>query len=117
MILTKTQCNRLFDGLDKVNWHRRADFLYAPHETMWLLISEPSSGDLPDFQERMNDRLQLINGMRTHQSESEYQKCVVDVTGLIQVLHAMLLDESHAAQPPLSPDCQQAKSYPAAPRP
>ena len=109
MILTKTQCSRLLDGLEKVGWHRRGDFLYAPHETMWLLISEPWSGGLQDFHERMIGRLQLIKGMRTHQSVSEYQKCVDDVTGLIQVLTAMILDESHAAQPPLSPDRQRAK--------
>jgi hypothetical protein len=96
MILTPIQCNRLFDGLEKLGWHRRDGFLYAPHETMWLLISEPWTGDLRDFHERMIGRLQRTQNMREHRSETEHQKGVDDVTGLIQVLRAMISDESHA---------------------
>ena len=71
--------------------------MYAPYETMWLLISEPWIGDLQNFHHRMVGRLQRAKNLRAYRSESDQQKGVNDMTGLIQVLHTMLPDESHAA--------------------
>jgi hypothetical protein len=84
MPLTESQRNRLFEELDKIGWRKRDNFLYAPNETVWLLVSEPWSGDLLDFHERMIGRLERIknNGGRNNADD--------DVTGLIQVLKAML---------------------------
>ena len=71
--------------------------MYAPYETMWLLISEPWIGDLQDFHDRMVHRLQCVKNLRAYRSEGDQQKGVDDMTGLIQVLRAMISDESHAA--------------------
>ena len=97
MTLIETQCSRLFADLEKVGWHRRNGFLYAPYETMWLLISEPWIGDLQNFHHRMAGRLQRAKNLRAYRSESDQQKGVNDMTGLIQVLHTMISDESRAA--------------------
>ena len=97
MTRIETQCSRLFTELEKAGWHRRSGFLYAPYETMWLLISEPWTGDIRDFHDRMVARLRGINNLRACRSESDWQKGVNDMTGLIQVLHTMISSESHAA--------------------
>ena len=57
---------------------------------MWLLLSEPWIGDLKDFHNRMVGRLQRVKNLRAYRSESDYQKGVNDMTGLVQVLHAMI---------------------------
>jgi hypothetical protein len=93
----ETQCSRLFADLEKAGWHRRSGFLYAPYETMWLLISEPWTGDIQDFHDRMVGRLRLVKNLRAYRSESDQQKGVNDMTDLIQVLHTMISDEGHAA--------------------
>ena len=64
---------------------------------MWLLISEPWIGDLQNFHHRMVGRLQRAKNLRAYRSESDQQKGVNDMTGLIQVLYTMLPDKSHAA--------------------
>ena len=90
MTITKIQCSRLFDDLEKVGWHRRDGFLYAPHETMWLRIAEPWTGDLQSFHDSMVRRLKGYHNLKAHQSESENKNGVDDVTSLIQVLHRMI---------------------------
>jgi hypothetical protein len=45
----------------------------------------------------MVGRLRRAKNLRAYRSESDQQKGVNDMTGLIQVLHTMLPDESHAA--------------------
>jgi len=93
----ETQYSRLFAELEKTGWHRRSGFLYAPYETMWLLISEPWTGDIRNFQDRMASRLQGVENLRMYRSESDLQKGVNDMTDLIQVLHTMISDEGRAA--------------------
>ena len=96
MALYEAQCRCLFDALEKIGWHRRDDFVYAPHETMWLMVSQPWTGDLQDFHDRMVGRLQRVSGMRALlRSDAEHQKGVDDVTGLVQVLRGMIADESN----------------------
>ena len=90
MTLIETQCSRLFADLEKVGWHRRNGFLYAPYGTMWLLISEPWIGDLQNFHHRMLGRLQGVKNLRAYRSESDHQKGVKDMTGLIQELQTMI---------------------------
>jgi hypothetical protein len=95
MALSEAQCGRLFDALEKIGWHRREDFVYAPHETMWLMVSQPWTGDLQDFHDRMVGRLHRIGGMQTFQrSQVDHQKAIDDVAGLVQVLQDMISDES-----------------------
>jgi len=57
---------------------------------MWLLLSEPWIGDLQNFHHRMVGRLRRVKNLRAYRSESDYQKGVNDMTGLVQALHAMI---------------------------
>jgi len=93
----ETQRSRLFADLEKAGWHRRSGFLYAPYETMWLLISEPWTGDIRDFHDRMVGRLRGVKDLRFYRSESDQQKGVNDMSDLIQVLRTMISDEGQAA--------------------
>lgn len=98
MPLSEAQRRLLFDALEKIGWHRRDDFIYAPHETMWLMISQPWTGDLQDFHDRMVGRLNRVSRVASvHHSDGEHQKGVNDVAGLVQVLRSMISDENHAA--------------------
>ncbi|MCD6048920.1 MAG: hypothetical protein K0Q55_323 [Verrucomicrobia bacterium] len=95
--LSPVQRDRLFRDLERIDWQRRDDFLYAPGGTMWFSLAEPWQGDLADFHERMAGRLQRIQNLRERHSESDFQKLTTDVTGLIKVLHTMITDESLGA--------------------
>jgi hypothetical protein len=84
MALTESECGRLLDALEKLGWHRRDNFLYAPHETMWLSIIQPWVDDgLQEFHDRMVGRLKRC---RTFCN----QNAVDDTAGLVRVLSEMI---------------------------
>jgi hypothetical protein len=91
MPLSDAQRLELLAALEKIGWHYKEQFIYAPNETMWLLVSCPWTEDLPDFFERMKGRLSRIqNNKGSPAAIVEYQKGVDDVTGLIEVLRKMV---------------------------
>jgi hypothetical protein len=59
--LTSEESVALFAALEDRGWRWKDDFIYAPHETMWLMRRYPWSGDLQDFIARMRGRLGRVS--------------------------------------------------------
>jgi hypothetical protein len=62
--LTPTQKENLFAALLERGWTWREDFIFAPHESIWLAKERPWEHDLADFRERMEARLARIAAAR-----------------------------------------------------
>jgi len=89
--LTGSQSTALFAALESRGWSWDGGFIYAPHRSIWLLGSDPLSGDLPDFHERMQGRLQRIVEQSSHYGDpQEHRNVVEDTRGLVGALAAML---------------------------
>jgi len=88
-MFTERQRLRLFDELNKIGWRLRDGFIYAPNETMWLLVTEPWTGDLQDFRDRMVGRLERLSNRRVDHPGAG-ARSAADVTGLVGVLNTML---------------------------
>ncbi len=96
MPLTAIQINWLFEDLEKLGWQRRDGFLFAPDDSMFLSLLGPWEGDLVDFHSRMTGRLERIHQQRATFSEIQFPQIVSDVTGLVQVLQQLILNEAEA---------------------
>jgi hypothetical protein len=95
MPLNEVQKKTLFSALQEKGWHWRENFLYAPHESMWLLGSEPWAEDLHSFCERMIGRLERIRRNRdTYKSDVDYGNVFNDTSGLVDALQKMVDDEA-----------------------
>lgn len=90
MPLTESQCADLFAALESRGWSWHEGFIYAPHRSIWLLGSDPWSGDLSDFHERMWGRLQRIEGFLSEYDDPQnHRKTVEDTRSLVDVLATM----------------------------
>ncbi len=85
MPLTREQTEELFVALLKRDWKRKGDFIYAPHESMWLLRDSPWQGDLADFIERMEGRASRI---AKHQA-GDFEQARDDAISLIAALRSL----------------------------
>ena len=91
MPLTEPQRTSLFAALESRGWQWREQFIYAPHDTMWLSGSQPWVGDLSEFHERMCGRLH-----RNEQSgwaypqASDHEHLVADTRSLVEALSDLL---------------------------
>ncbi|WP_386069947.1 hypothetical protein ACFJIW_06060 [Tahibacter sp. UC22_41] len=94
MPLTESQRADLFAALESRGWSWKEGFIYAPHRSLWLLGSSPWTGDLPDFHERMRDRLQRIEWLSPEYDDPHYHRKVMDDTAsLVDVLARMLAEK------------------------
>ncbi len=77
----------LFAQLEKHGWRWREEFIYAPNATMWLLRSEPWTGDVDDFYERMLGRLARNETAHwMYKSVEDHQALMSDTRSLVEVL-------------------------------
>jgi len=89
--LTGSPYTALFAALELRGWSWDEGFIYAPHRSIWLLGSDPWNGDLSDFHERMQGRLQRIVEQSSHYDDpQEHRNVVEDTRGLVDALAVML---------------------------
>ena len=78
---------QLFAALESHGWQWRDDFIYPPYSSMRLHRSQPWTGDLCNFHERMCGRL-----LRSEQADwaypraSDHEYLVADTRGLVDAL-------------------------------
>jgi len=84
MPLTREQTEQLFAALLERDWKRKGDFIYAPHESMWLLMDSPWQGDLADFIERMEGRVSRIA-----QNQGDCEQSLNDTRSLLAALRSL----------------------------
>lgn len=91
MPLTESQIRHLLTALESRGWQWHDGFIYAPHETMWLLGEEPWPNDLAEFHERMSARLQRNKQAGwVYDDKRDHQNLVDDTQSLVDVLSEMI---------------------------
>ncbi|HWU51179.1 MAG TPA: hypothetical protein VN153_00060 [Tahibacter sp.] len=84
----------LFAALESRGWSWSEGFIYAPHRSLWLPHSFPRTGDLSDFHERVQGRLQRIEWLSPEYDDPLcHRKVMDDTASLIDVLAAMLAEK------------------------
>jgi hypothetical protein len=70
MPLTPLQVDSLFSGLVRRGWRWKGDWIYAPHDSIWLSRSSPARSDPADSLERIEGRLRRIANFEPMDSEA-----------------------------------------------
>ncbi|HSB08756.1 MAG TPA: hypothetical protein VLM38_04555 [Blastocatellia bacterium] len=91
MALSPAQRSALFEALESRSWFYRESFIYAPNQTMWLLVAEPWQADLAEFHERMAGRKErIIKNAGFHDNQEQHKNVVSDITSLIESIESLL---------------------------
>jgi len=81
----------LFAKLETKGWYWKGEFIYSPHESLWLRGADPWMNDLPEFHARMTARLsQLLRHKADYSDEQRHQEVVSDTAGLVVVLRWLI---------------------------
>lgn len=88
--MSEQQRVALISGLKARGWFWKGEHIHAPHESMWLLGSDPWKNDLIEFHTRMAARLgRILKSKAVYSDQKRYNEIVSDTVGLVLVLRRL----------------------------
>ncbi len=91
MKMSEEQRLSLLSKLEAKGWFWKGEFIYAPHESMWLCGADPWMNDLPEVHTRMFARLgRLVQRKADYSDEQRHKEIVSDTASLVVVLRWLI---------------------------